>query len=322
LHDAGDYDGAIAIYKKLLEAHPDNPTILYEMAFSSLEKGDYEATVRFAQLALENHSKSPAGCYVLIGSAYDGMGRLKEGEKSLKEGLRSFPRDQMLHFNLGVNLWQQGKMEDAEKEFQESLMIRPDHPGSWLSLAKGVEKLGWPGRAILCYERFLTLEPSSKRSPGPAEKLQALLDANVEETSAQDAPKSEITVTIPEVSSGKKKDERTQETFMLSLAAALRYTDEGKKLGKAGSFASAMSSVTAMMLESEAGKKAGDFWNDLVFAYYQDAQKEGHLEAMAYATRRSLNDPEITQWLEAHVEQVERYQAWTSSWEPAPRGKR
>jgi tetratricopeptide (TPR) repeat protein len=250
------------------------------------------------------------------------MGKLKEGEKFLKQGLRAFPRDQMLHFNLGVNLGQQGEMQDAEEEFQQSLMVRPDHPGSWLSLAKTVEKLGWSGRALLCYERFLTLEPSSRRSPGPAEKLQTLLFANVKETSEPNAAKTEITLTIPEATSGRKKDERTQEALMLSVAATTRYTDEGKGLDKAGSFASAISSATAMLLESEAGKKAGAFWNDLVFAYYQEAQKESHLEAMAYATRRSLKDPEIDQWLEAHAEQVERYQAWSSSWKPTLPGKR
>jgi tetratricopeptide (TPR) repeat protein len=48
------------------------------------------------------------------------------------------------------------------------------------------------------------------------------------------------------------------------------------------------------------------------------AEQAGHLPALLHDVRRSLQDKEILAWLEEHEEDVERYRAWSESWQ-APR---
>src|SRR5262249_32622293 len=165
-------------------------------------------------------------------------------------------------------------------------------------------------------------ESDSKRSPDPAKRLTSLLFQNVKDDTKPGAEKKEITLAIPETSSGAKKVERSGESLMLAMAATQRYLEDGQKQTDEEFFATAMTSVVAMLLESEEGRKSGEFWNQQVFAYFDEARKEGHLEAMAYDTRRSLKVEEISRWLEEHPEPVRKYQAWTASWKPSGLAKK
>lgn len=52
------------------------------------------------------------------------------------------------------------------------------------------------------------------------------------------------------------------------------------------------------------GKKVDPFWRTSVMPYFFDARKDGHIEAMAYDVRRSLEDAEVSSWLGTHEKEV------------------
>lgn len=104
LHDAGDFKGAIAVYRKILKKHPDDARVLYEMSYSSLAAGDQKDAIEYAQKSQAASPAYAAECALMIGAAYDGMGQLKKGEEAFRSGLQAFPDNALLHFNLGVNL--------------------------------------------------------------------------------------------------------------------------------------------------------------------------------------------------------------------------
>ena len=74
LHDAGQYDAAIAVYRDLLKDYPKNPRVLYELAFSSLSGGKPKDAVDHAARCLKQHSKYDSECHQIMGNAYDDLG--------------------------------------------------------------------------------------------------------------------------------------------------------------------------------------------------------------------------------------------------------
>src|SRR5258708_29523601 len=78
LHDASDYDGAIAKYKQVLAESPDVVLSLHELASSYFEKKDYANALATARQGAEFKSTLLPQLYVLIGNALDEMGKRVE----------------------------------------------------------------------------------------------------------------------------------------------------------------------------------------------------------------------------------------------------
>src|SRR5262245_38343469 len=52
LHEAGDYDGAIAAYRSVLALDPGSVDAQYELTYSTFLKGDYPGTIALAEKAI------------------------------------------------------------------------------------------------------------------------------------------------------------------------------------------------------------------------------------------------------------------------------
>src|SRR5260370_1820909 len=68
LHDAGDYDGAIAKYKQVLAESPDVVLSLHELAFSYFAKNDYANALATARQGAEFKSTLLPRFYDMIGN--------------------------------------------------------------------------------------------------------------------------------------------------------------------------------------------------------------------------------------------------------------
>jgi len=319
LHDAGDYDGAIALYRDLLKESPENSRVLYEIAYSSLQAGRFDDATDYAERALKAHSDFDNQTYQVLGSAHDGRGDFKAGEKVLRRGLKKFPQDYLLHFNLGVNLAKQKRMDDAIPEFEEGLVLKPDHASGWRGLGFACEGLGQRGYAFVAFARFLTLEPESSRSREAAPKLWSLLFQGVKsKETAGSGSKGDVDITLPAPGKGGGNDAAMNQSVGLSILAATRFIDEWKDKSDAAFFAHAFDEVLSILSETGDNAKTKDqFWRSRAFPYFNDARGAGHLEAMAYDLRRTLGDDETRKWLEEHRNAVDRFRDWSKSWKPA-----
>jgi tetratricopeptide (TPR) repeat protein len=317
LHDAGQYDAAIAVYRDLLKDYPKNPRVLYEVAFSSLSGGKPKDAVDYAARCLKQRSKYDSECHQIMGNAYDDLGEHTKGEKAFRDGLREVPRARLLHFNLGVNLMNQKKTADGIAEFQAGLQEEPEHPGSWRALGVALQMAGQRARSFVAFARFLTLEPDSQRSPAAASGLWNLLFEGVKSTPKEEGGKpGDVSITIPPPKEG--DDPATAERLVISMVAASRYLDEWKDKSDAQFFAHALEEVLAILTELDDSAKTKDpFWSVVALPYYRNAREAGHLEAMAYSVRRSLKDPDTLRWLADHAEAVDHYRAWSEAWKPA-----
>lgn len=316
LHDAGQFEAAIALYRDLLKDYPKNPKILYELAFSSLSGGKPKDAIDYAARCLKQHSPYDSECHQIMGNAYDDLGELTKGEKAFREGVQEVPHVALLHFNLGVNLMNQKKTADGIAELQAGLQEDPAHPGSWRALGVASQIAGQRARAFVALARFLTLEPDSQRSSAAASQLWNLLFEGVESTPKNDGGKpGDVRITTPPPKEG--DDPATAQGLAISLVAASRYLDKWKDKSDAQFFAHAFEQVLAIMTELDESAKTKDpFWSVVALQYYRNAREAGHLEAMAYSVRRSLKEPETLRWLADHAEAVDHFRAWSEAWKP------
>jgi tetratricopeptide (TPR) repeat protein len=317
LHDGGQYEAAIGAFRDLLASRPDDPKLQCELANSLLAAGKFDDAVSHAERGLGRRGGDPVACSVILGSALDGLGEVGKAEKVFRKAIKKSPNVSLLRFNLGVNLGLQNRVAEAIEEFQESIRLKPTHASSWRALAIAWTQSGFRPQAFSALARFLTLEPTGPRAEPAAKQLRPLLFQGVEDKGVDASGKQQIAIDIdPEAG---EKDETTGALNTgMSLVAASRWVEEWKDRPDGEFFAHAF--VSVMSIFEETGAKDGKrdaFWRESVLPYFRDARAAGHLEAMAWDIRRSLEGKESTDWLEAHAAQVEKYRAWSSAWKPA-----
>ena len=129
----GDYDGALADLKTVLDKNPEDPNALYLSGMAYLRKEMLpEAEAAFHKVT-ELNPKFAAAFYQL-GVCYQRQG---EPEKALEQYQKSFdlePSNADLSYNMGLVLFGLGRIDEALPRFEQALALRPDDP-AYLEMA-------------------------------------------------------------------------------------------------------------------------------------------------------------------------------------------
>jgi tetratricopeptide (TPR) repeat protein len=129
----GDYDGALAALKTVLDKNPRDANALYLSGLAYLRKGLIpEASAAF--LKVTEISPKFAAAYYQQGVCYE---RLKEPEKALaayQEALALEPSNGDVAYNAGLVLFGLGRIDEALPRFEQALTARPDDP-AYLEMA-------------------------------------------------------------------------------------------------------------------------------------------------------------------------------------------
>src|SRR6185503_2575931 len=120
LHDQGNYDGAIAGYREILNENQDDISALYELGFSYFVKGEYQKSLEIANKGAQYKSNALAAFYTLMGNDLDHLGQTDKAIKIYTEGIKQFPQDVQLHYNMAIALMGAKKVDDAKKSFKNA----------------------------------------------------------------------------------------------------------------------------------------------------------------------------------------------------------
>lgn len=129
LHRDGRFADALALYREVLTALPNDTDGLNLAADASFSLGDHAAAAGYFE-------------------------RLAAIE----------PRDARTRFNLGVALSQAGRPDDAAQAFQAAVDIDPAYPKGWFNLGVALENCGRTEDAAAAYERALGSDPGDAAS--------------------------------------------------------------------------------------------------------------------------------------------------------------
>lgn len=144
LHVEADYQGAIDRYRRALRLHPTARTHTY-MAWSLGRLGRYREAVSHCRRAIRLDPGYP-NAYNDLGAYLIELGRPGEAIPWLRRavGLSDYCCRHYAHFQLGRALLLQARVQEARRELETSLSIRPDYRiARWL--LQGIRLRGLKG---------------------------------------------------------------------------------------------------------------------------------------------------------------------------------
>ena len=135
--------------------------------------GEYERARRLAP----NESR----VYYQIGRAQSKLQRRKDAIGSLRHSLALQPT-WGTRYALGLELGFDGQVDEARKELEEVIRMKPDYAQAHLNLGVALQQLGQSQQARLQYEETLRLEPDNKLAARYLQGLPATKGGSLEGT--------------------------------------------------------------------------------------------------------------------------------------------
>jgi tetratricopeptide (TPR) repeat protein len=307
LHDKGDYDAALAKYQEVLAANPKNAQALYETTFTLSVKKEWKRCYEMAEAALAGDTPYRALFYTNAGNCRDGAGASDKAIALYEKGLREFPDDSGLTYNLGIAYRGKGRADKAREMLERTVTLKPGYGSANLALAHNYEDAGLRIPALLAYLRYLSLDATSERARASAEAVRELLNQNVKAEGA-----GKVTITVPKMDEG-EPSALSMMDFTLSLAAAANHVDENKGKPEIELIAGQLDTVFAVAGESKGREMKDCFACQHYLPFFLDLKKQGLLEPLTYVALSSLKLPGTAEWIKANGAKVEALEKWLAS---------
>ena len=309
LHDGGDFDGAIRKYEEVLAENPSNALALYEMGYAYSAKKDYKKALVAAYRGAQYKSEHLRDFYLLIGNNLDLLGDTAESIEVYRHGLKLFPNEPLLHFNLAIAYKNAGKLDEARRSAKAALLANPQHASSHIVLASLFYKGGYKTPAMLAAARFLTLESDTARAAVALGMLREVLGGGAQ----RGANPNEIRVTV-EMNPKKDEGDFTTMETVLGLTAALALSEKEQKKTEAERLVSQLDRFISILAEQDERKKQDSFTHRFYVPYFVELKQKGHAEAFAYNALRGSNLPGVREWLEANSGRVMQFLIWSKGY--------
>lgn len=307
--DAGRLQEALDCFQSVLKENPEDPTALYEMAYTLAQQKEYAKAEQVLLRLLTYDWNNRVSVCTVLGNLLDTMERPADALDVYRKALREFPQNQGLRFNLAVTLANMKKHKEAREELEKSLALGPQHPGTLLllgiSCAKGNQRLP----ALLSLGQFLILEPHSGRSGLARQTFLDVYGSFMTQTVGKDGkPTFEIHMSSP----GNEKEEENnlylcEVLFSIALAA-----QNSEARGKESPFRQ-MVNVFNILADHFAGMKITKESPILLrhFAlFYSGIKKNGHTEAFVAQILEDTNDKESAEWRQQNTVRMGYFVSW------------
>jgi tetratricopeptide (TPR) repeat protein len=158
LGDKGQFEAAIAEWRELLSANPDDSRIHNNLATALTRTGRYKEAIPEFQKALELNPQYLT-IYINLGRTLLAVGRSDEAMVTFEKGLQYYPESPELHDHMGLALTSKGRFDEAMAEFKEALEINPNYADAHRNLGRALAMTGHLDQAVPHFERALEINP-------------------------------------------------------------------------------------------------------------------------------------------------------------------
>jgi tetratricopeptide (TPR) repeat protein len=126
LRDAGRHEEGFAFLDKALQAQPEQPDLLYEVALAAEKLGRLDIVERHLRRLIALKPDSPQGYNALGYTFADHNIRLDEAAELVDKALSLAPDDSFILDSKGWVLYRQGKLAAALETLQKAYAKQPD----------------------------------------------------------------------------------------------------------------------------------------------------------------------------------------------------
>jgi predicted O-linked N-acetylglucosamine transferase (SPINDLY family) len=157
-HQAGRLEAAEAIYRRILQADPEQADALHLLGLVAYRLGRYEQAVDCMGRAIA-HRPQVAVMHSNLGAAYRAWGKLDEAVACCRRGAQVDPHNAQAHNNLGNALNDQLRLAEAAASFRRALELSPDFAEAHNNLGTVLARQGRLDEAGACYAQALRIRP-------------------------------------------------------------------------------------------------------------------------------------------------------------------
>lgn len=301
-HDAQNYEMAIKTYEKALEIDPKSTLVNYEISLSYFNSKNYEKAIEYSDKVLKQKSKHMMQAYLTKGSSLDVLGKTKESIKLFEKAIKNEGSHYLLHYNLALNFYKIGKLDDAEEHVIKAIENNSNHASSHYMLANIHNYKGHTVQTLLALHYFLFLEPDSTRSIEAYMLLHDKFGGNV--TKEKDKA---TTININLSSLGAESDFGAAE-LMIGMLEASKNLEENVGKTDDEMFIENTDSFFTVMGELKKKKHKGIWWTFYTTFFYELA-KSNHLPTYCHYINQSGNK-DSRKWIQDNQEQLNAFGDW------------
>jgi tetratricopeptide (TPR) repeat protein len=314
LHDAHNYEEAIAKYQEALKLDSASSLVHYEMALTYYHMKEYEKVIFHAKTAIDQNNDIALSAIIVMGSALDDSGRTNESVDLYKEALNRYPNEYLLLFNYAISSLRLNRVDEAERALVQGISANLGHASSHLRLGYIQKEKGERIKSLLCLYFFMMLENNTERAAEAYSQLVNLFYKGVKRDAENP---NNITINL----SANDKGGFDSGELMLSVIAAASL-DKHKDKNEFERFAADTQSffqILGELKEKESKKKKSkkkgkeqqspDLWNYYTDFFYE-LSKAGFTEVLCYHAGVASKNEIPVKWMEANQEKMELFQVW------------
>jgi predicted TPR repeat methyltransferase len=158
LHRGGLLDEAETLYRRILEALPDDLNALHFLGLLCHQQNRRAEAAELIEriIALDPQN---ADAHNNIGNVLEGLGKLSEAEACYRKAISLQPDHAPAHNNLGVVLMARKRAAEAVAVYRRAIELVPDSADFRYNLGNALRKSGEIEAAVDAYREAVTLKP-------------------------------------------------------------------------------------------------------------------------------------------------------------------
>jgi tetratricopeptide (TPR) repeat protein len=173
LHQRGELEQAVRIYRTILEREPDNADALHLLGVAALQCGQGQQAIELLERSVSRRP-GEAAFHADLATAYRACNQAERALNSYQMALRLQPASAEAAIDLGTLLMQVERPAEAAAVFRHAIQHQPNHPVAYNNLGNALRVLGDFQQAVACFRRAIEIEPGLSYAHGNLGQL--LLD--------------------------------------------------------------------------------------------------------------------------------------------------
>jgi len=170
LSNSGEFDQAEALYKEVLETHPDIVEAYQNLGYLYEQKEDWAAAQSSYERALELRPGS-SEITTALALVYQKSGQSEKATELMARAAAENPQDALAQFNRGGLLLNSGDTAGAIQAFEAALAADPEMAEAHYYLGTVLVGQGRSPEAIEHLEKYLSMSPDREEHVATAEGL-------------------------------------------------------------------------------------------------------------------------------------------------------
>jgi antitoxin component YwqK of YwqJK toxin-antitoxin module len=293
LYDSGKYDEAVRLYQTITPYDTNYVYMLTELALTYNAAEQYDKAIETALKVLEKPSYHRSHATRTLAVAYDKSGNFEKAVATFKAGIKEFPIDFLMRYNLAITYYNHKDYKLAEAAFIETLTLNPYHSGSHYYLGRLAALEGKKVRAMMALGVYLTINDEDNRT---LVFLENLLNNEFEE---------EGSVTISPENAFQKLDQIVKAKVVMEPSF--------KPIIDVNAVMTRQYQLLFDQLPA-ASASSPDFWLRFYASFYQTLKTSNDYEPFMYHLLSSSGFQDVKKWNNKNEKRLSAYFQTANTW--------